>query len=484
MPEITLEWSPNGRAGNGTLTILAGGQPIAVDKLDITKQKSRAEFLKKLMGEHPDWDAIELESSMLRLAAEAANPPAPDAEPDVEPAEVDYLASMPEAVVAAARAMLEDKDLLFEVSNDIEKMGVAGEKELSLFLYLVGVSRLLPRPLATIVQGLSSSGKSYVVDAVAKLFPPESVLVATSMTPQSLFHLRPGSLQNRFVVCGERSRRENDDTAEATRALREMISAGRLSKLMPQKNAAGEIETKLIEQEGPISYVESTTLTQIFDEDLNRCLLYHTDERATQTRLIIDTLSEAYQGERVTGDKNAIMEKHHASQRMLQKMEVVIPFAKRLAAALPPDRIELRRAFPLLMGAIQSLTLLFQMQRQVDADGRLVATPDDYDLARHLLSQPLGERLGSRLSDSATRFLSELSSHFGQAQFTSKDAYHVTKFSKSASKGWLAELAEGGHLDLIEAGRGRMPSTWAIANANPDGDAGSFLPPSEILFRN
>jgi hypothetical protein len=37
-------------------------------------------------------------------------------------------------------------------------------------------------------------------------------------------------LQHRFIVAGERSRLQNDETAEATRALRELLSAGRLVK--------------------------------------------------------------------------------------------------------------------------------------------------------------------------------------------------------------------------------------------------------------
>src|SRR5262249_16728051 len=83
--------------------------------------------------------------------------------------------------------------------------------------YLAGVSRLLERPLAVIVQGPSSSGKSYVIAKVAELFPPEAVVLAHQMTPQALFHMEPGSLEHRFVVAGERSRLENDDSAEATR---------------------------------------------------------------------------------------------------------------------------------------------------------------------------------------------------------------------------------------------------------------------------
>lgn len=66
------------------------------------------------------------------------------------------------------------------------------------------------------------------------MFPPEAVIDAKQMTPQALFHMPPGALVNKFVVAGERSRLENDDTAEATRGLREMLSSQKLSKLMAE----------------------------------------------------------------------------------------------------------------------------------------------------------------------------------------------------------------------------------------------------------
>ena len=48
-----------------------------------------------------------------------------------------------------------------------------------------------------------------------------------------------------------------------------MLSGARLSKLMPVKQAGGEIVTVTLEQEGPIAFVESTTLANVFEEDAN-----------------------------------------------------------------------------------------------------------------------------------------------------------------------------------------------------------------------
>ena len=132
----------------------------------------------------------------------------------------ELLVNMPESVRTEARAMLESPDLMQRVIDDVFALGVAGEQDLSAAIYLVGVSRLLPGPLAAIVQAATSSGKSYRVSKVAKLFPPEAVILATALTPQALYYLPPGALSHRWVVAGERSRHSDNRAAEATRALR------------------------------------------------------------------------------------------------------------------------------------------------------------------------------------------------------------------------------------------------------------------------
>jgi hypothetical protein len=347
-------------------------------------------------------------------------------------------------------------------------------------VYLTGVSRLLPRPLAAIVQGPSSSGKSYLIEKTASLFPPESTVYATQMTPQALFHMKPGSLRHRFIVAGERSRVEDDDRAEATRALREMLSAGKLTKLMPMKLEGGRIETVLIEQDGPIAHIESTTLAKLFDEDANRSILVHTDERAEQSRRIVRQLASAYGGTVGTEAAERIILRHHALQRMLKPMPVVVPFAERLGELIPTDRVEVRRAFPHLMSMIHAITLLHQRQRQWDVNGALVATAEDYRIAEYLLRKPMTRLLGGGISDPARRFHERLKD-WATGEFTTSEAKRRETFSKSSVSGWLSELHDAGAVELVQAGRGRTPSVWRLTDSASQIDAGS-LPTVETVF--
>jgi hypothetical protein len=290
----------------------------------------------------------------------------------------------------------------------------------------------------------------------------------------------PGSLSHRWVIGGERSRIEDDDRAEATRALREMLSSGRLTKLMPMKVKGGLIETVLIEQEGPIAYVETTTLTKIFDEDANRCLLLHTDERPEQTRRIMDRIASDSQGKKQGNEIEGIILRHQALQRMLEPLPVTIPYATKLGKEIPSDRVEARRGFPFLLRTIEASALLHQKQRQRD-NGAIVASKRDYQIAARLLEAYLSRFLGTAVSDAAWRFYERLKTAWGAVEFTTKDARSKEDHSRSSVSAWLSELHEAGLVKQVAAGYARHPAVW---NVNLTAAAGNspILPRLDVLF--
>jgi hypothetical protein len=481
---LSVEWDRTGSNGKVTLTAVLNGSPVYGDEINIKPDKARSGFIAALRAKVPSIDdaqATELEAKLLGIMVEATAKkddtaaPADAAQPDP----IALLTEMPKAVVVEAKAMLDDANLMQRVVDDIGLLGVAGEKELRATVYLIGVSRLLDQPLAGIVQGPSSSGKSYVIKKTASLFPPETILRATQLTAQALFYMQPGSLVHRFVVVGERSRAENDDTADTTRALREMLSEGRLSKALPVK-VNGLIETKLIEQDGPIAYIESTTLTKVFAEDANRCIMLTTDEQPEQTRRIISALAAGY-ARGMTADAQRIIDRHHALQRLLQAYSVIVPYAERLGEAIDSHPCEARRAFPQVVSLIQASALLHQRQRQVDADGRLIAGADDYRLARHLLAVPMARQLGGRVSDGALRFLKRLREWFGRETFTKPDAKAKETGSQSSVYGWMAELHDAGLIERVEEQHGNRAARWRVSADADDPQAAAVLPAVEAV---
>ncbi|MBP3957171.1 hypothetical protein J8F10_18060 [Gemmata sp. G18] len=491
-PEISLD-PPRPVPGKpGVFTFVSrNGEPIHSDDFRPSIASRVTKFIRETMRKaypdlkEPEWPAPVVARLEKQFTAWAVVPPAPanrppaSADPDADP-RAEALSRVPEDVQIEAYDLLEDPNLIEIVSADIRGVGVVGECETALALYLVGTSAQLTEPLAAVVRGPSSSGKSFLVEAVASLFPPEVTLRATDLSPNALYYFKPGELRHRWVVAGERSRIEDDERAEATRALREMISAGRLSKAVAMKEGDG-ICSRVIVQEGPIAFTETTTLEDIFAEDANRCLVFSTDERDEQTRRILDATAARAAGH-PRRDPARLRAVHHALQRMLPRAEVVVPFAPDLSALLPATRVEERRDLPKLIRFVQAAALLRYRHRERDGAGRVVAELADYQLALRLVAQALSAARNG-LSDPARRCFATLCEKFGTTGFDSNEAERAVAKSRSSVRAWLSALTKCGFLEQTEPNKGPNPARWRLTGDEPT-TAAAYLPPvQEVMTR-
>jgi len=371
------------------------------------------------------------------------------------------LAETPPEILAAAKERLKDPDLFKLILDDVHRLGVAGERILVGTLYLVGISRLLDETLAAIVQGPSSSGKSYLIEKVSSLVPPEDVCRWTDMTANALYYMPPGGLEHKLVVAGERKRRQDEETATSTKALREMLSSGKLSKSVVVRVEAESLpRTVQIEQQGPIAYLESTTLSKIFDEDANRCLLLTTDEQPEQTRKIIRREANRSNRPEDRASRDQIVRVHHTLQRLLVPQPVEIPYRQALAECFPHHRVEARRAFPQVLRMIQASALLHQFQREISPVG-IVANQDDYRLTQVLLAEPLGRSLGGALSAAVVRFWNQLRK-LDLEIFTAPEVAKALGVNEHTARDHLHLLHAEGVVELIEQNRGRVPAKWGM----------------------
>lgn len=383
------------------------------------------------------------------------------------------LASMPPEVVKEAEGLLVEPQLTDVILGDLGALGVVGEEQLALTTYVIATSRLLDKPLSGIVQGPTSTGKSYVPFTAMQLFPREAVLVATDITTNALYYAPPGSLMHVFVLAGERPRIESEENADARKALREIVASGELSKLVTVKGKDGH-SARLVYQPGPIAFMESTTAANIFDEDANRVLRLGTDESEQQTARIIRAQAEAARVIR-TG-RGGLALRHHALQRLLRRVDVQIPYAGVIAVAIPTQRHEARRAMPMILATIKAVALLHQRQRPgfSGQHGAIInANLDDYAIARDLLDGPMGRALGGALPDAVARFGERLTEQHGADSFTSTEALggDTVLSSKGKVNEYLRCLEGAGVVECVEEARGAKPTVWRVVGKVPSGGA-------------
>ena len=470
---ITLAVGPPQGRGIRLVIASVGRGELHRDTFNTDSSDARKKFLRALAGKlgRPIPAEDDLEADLVRRAdeadAEAERIRAEAARPPADRPAVDPLTTTPASVREAAEQFLRNPHLMDELAGDLRRLGVVGERLLSTTLYIVGTSRLLPKPLGAVIQSASSSGKSYTSEAVVDLMPPERVLKATDMTPQSLYYMPSGRLKHTLVFLAERRHVDvaNDPTgaANSTLAFREMLSSGRLTKVTTERSDDGMISRE-INQEGPIALIQTTTQETIFAEDETRLLPLATDESAEQTQRVI-----AFQATSAAGDGSAAEEqaairaKHHAVQRLLQELHVCIPFAELLT--IPTSKVSARRAFGQLLACISAVSLLRQFQKQA-VNGRIDADAEDYAIA-HGLMLPVLRRVFTPLKPRARELYSTILASRPNptlaATFTRKECERWSGLSLTEVGNRLKLLVEAGLVEVTDAPRGN-PYRYRISS--------------------
>jgi len=327
---------------------------------------------------------------------------------------------------------LKQPDLLDAIAKDINRIGVVGEEQNKRLVYLVAVSRKLDTPLSCIIQSESGSGKSYLMDMIAGMCPPEDVALLSRLTSQCLYYMPDGSLQHRLLVVDERA-----GSSESDYSLRTLQSQRRLTLAIPLKDPlTGRTSTQEFTVKGPVAFLESTTSLNINPENLSRSLVVHLDESRKQTLFIQKRQREILAG-KWAGDRDAIIKRHQNIQRVLERKLVIIPFAEDIE--FPASQVRNRRDQSKLLSLIQSHTLLYQYQRGTRKDC-LIATPEDLDIALGLMKEMIPEDTGE-LSQSAKELLTYMES---------KEIDQITRRELSRMMNWSYGKAYSVLQDLVK----------------------------------
>ena len=261
----------------------------------------------------------------------------------------------------AGNEFLHSKDIYNQIVADMELSGYVGEEVNKKLTYLVAVSRLLPKPLSVYIQAGASSGKSYLLETLRKLLPPECVKAITSFSDQSLNYLKEEDFQDKVFIVGEAI---HNEVVEAQ--VRQMQSENELSRLVTLKDPkTGELESREIRHKVRIAFMMSSTALYLNPENASRCLVLHVDESAEQTERVLKKQRHKRTFKGHLEEMHTIPEiikKHRSAQRLLQKIPVFNPFAPYLT--FPKIRTTMRRAQEQFLILIDSSCLLRQMHKE------------------------------------------------------------------------------------------------------------------------
>jgi phage/plasmid primase-like uncharacterized protein len=291
-----------------------------------------------------------------------------------------------ELLAASACEIIASEDVLALFATEIGRF-IVGEEKNSKILYLVCTSRLFNKTMHAAVKGPSSGGKSESRDRVVDFFPREHVIEFTALSEKALLYMEEG-FEHKILSMGEAMSPEEAKFQDYL--LRELMSKGKLRYPVAQK-VGDKIVTIMIEKDGPVSFLVTTTRNKLNPENETRMLSLEVNDTEEQTKAVIGKVAE------VVGLNKEMdiddLRPWHDYQRLLAAGEcrVIVPYARTLARLIKETKtVRLRRDFSQLLIAIKTLALLHRDHRKRSRKGEIVATiKGDYAAARDLMADLL-----------------------------------------------------------------------------------------------
>jgi hypothetical protein len=355
--------------------------------------------------------------------------------------------------------------ILDRFAEAVRETGLVGEDRAAKLLYLVLTSRVLDRPLSAVVKAPSAAGKSYLVERVLRFFPLSAFYTVTGMSERALIYSEE-PLAHRTLVIYEAAGMASDGFAPYF--LRTLLSEGHIRYETVETPKGGKPKGVVIEREGPTGAILTTTRVKLDPELETRLVSIPVTDSAAQTRAVMLALAEQ-NGDASVDVQWPALQSVIADTAATKGSAVVIPFARDLAAAVPPAATRLRRDFGAILGLIRTHAFLHRATRSRDESGCTIATVEDYAVVRELVADLISEGVGATVSPEtretvrAVAVLAE-GSNSGVRQAALAEQLQLDRGTVSRR---ARKALDGGYLRNLEERRGK-PHRLVVGDPLPD----------------
>ena len=345
------------------------------------------------------------------------------------------------AQTAECLTFLKAENLMQKIGDLIGRCGIVGEEENRLLLFVVASSYKMPEPLHALIQGSSGSGKTRLLDVIARCMPTEDVKRFTRVTDNAFYNQAEDYFTHKLVCLEDLDGLKED----AQLAVRELQSRGVLTSSTSVKDERGAIHGGERTVRGPIASLACTTRGEVYEDNVSRSLVVAVDESSAQTQRVIE-----YQNARAAGRSTEVFagaeEQEKNRQllancvRMLKPYEVVNPFAHRVK--LPESAHKIRRLNELYLCFVRQVALLNQYQRSKDKRGRIIAEPADLRSACEILFEAIVLKV-DELDGSLRQFYERLKVYAEKSdrpEFTQREIRQAMHLSKAQCSRFFAQL--------------------------------------------
>lgn len=296
--------------------------------------------------------------------------------------------------------ILSDPNLFTRITEKEMDKKIVGEFDSRKTIFLCCCGSLVKNARMTsfnlLVNSESGAGKDWVSSNAILIMPKGSWIKRTRISPNLFNYWHNAKYEPDWSWDGKVLYLEDvSNNILNHEVFKTMCSSGsKATILINQTPVDLEIKGK------PVVIITSASATPE-NELLRRFTILNLDETVDQTKEINKRQAEfAEKGFLNVYDVNLI-----GALSKLERVEVKIPFAKKLTELLPTDHIIMRTAFDRFLDYIKASAALHQFQRKFDAQDYVLAEGQDYDIARIALLKTTSNKRMIPLTKNQKRIL-------------------------------------------------------------------------------
>lgn len=314
---------------------------------------------------------------------------------------------------------LQQENLLLTTQNDLHASGIIGELTNAMILFIAMTSRKTNEPLSVVCLAKSGTGKSYLMDMVARCIPEEDKKEQTQFTGNAFYYFKRNEISGKVFIV-----KDLEGALTALFPIRELQSEKKISKTITRKGKDGKLETITLVVEGPVSVITCTTQESIYEDNANRSILIYLDDSKEQDEKVMSYQKLKRAGLVDSYKENEIRNKLQNIQKCLEPINVINPYAPLID--LPESIKTQRRMLPILLSFIEAITFYHQYQREQKAEENggeiyIESTPQDVENGFMYLQDVLF-RKSDELNGAVRNFYEKLKIIVGKIEVTEEQS--------------------------------------------------------------
>ena len=383
--------------------------------------------------------------------------------------------TMEEAEQQNAKKYLLHKNLIFNLQNDLQKIGILGENENALILFLAMASHKSNNPFSVLCLAKSGIGKSYLLQKLSECMPKKTFSFHTQISENALYYFDSKQIDGKVLFI-----EDLEFTNQMLNPLATLQTQGKLIKTRATKDKDGMIHSTTFEVKGKLCLVACAYSEKNYEQLSLPFLCLHLNHSQTQDINVMEYQKKCKAGLINQSEIAATQRQLQCILASLEHANIINPFATLID--LPEDLPHPRKTLLLLLNFIETITFFNQFQREKlvnenTAEVFIKTHPDDIELAFKLLKNSLFRR-ADELNTTARGFYNWLKNYLTEAktnQFTALDIRRAKRINPRTLNRYLQELTLFNYIQITGGNKYREGYQYKITNLDEDNSLNSSI---------